>query len=274
MKEEEQEFQDRQFKLENLQKFREKNKTFLEIQELNKKNLGLYEMFAVWTEYYLSKQINSIDNFEKKYNSSERKIKENIESVVSFNENYGDLATFYNFGLAKRTTPERVKKLLEEIYKDNLNEIQLAVLYGSRKEFSDIDILLVSDKNLSIESTWLDIRIINPKEFKEKVELFDASIIGPLFNSQYLRGDKDYFEKSKEQMIRQPITKESIEYNATKGKEQEQIAMKFPEDSIERKRGLSYFNSYLENAFALSKGRKIFDKDSLRIKNERFIEIK
>ena len=68
LKEEKQEFQNRQFSLEEIQKFREKNQTFKELREFENKNLGLYEGFAIFSEYFLSKEFNLKDSFEKNMN--------------------------------------------------------------------------------------------------------------------------------------------------------------------------------------------------------------
>lgn len=269
---EEQEFRDKQFNIKELQKFREKNQIFSELQELKNKNLGMYEMFAIWTEYYLAKQFGSPGEFEKKYDLSQNQLKTSIDNLISFKNNYGDLATFYNFGLAKKTTTERVKKLLEGIYKDKINKINLALLYGSKKEFSDIDIFIIADKLESLNSNWLDVRIVSKEKFEEMIRNFDASLIGPMFESEFLMGDNNYFKIKKEQMIEQPITHESIQYNLQKGKEQRELSMSYPENSAERKHGLDYFNSYLINAFSLKNGKKILKEQDL--KNEKFIELK
>jgi hypothetical protein len=274
LEEEKREFEKKKFTLKDIEKFRKENKTFLDLENFKEKNLKLYEEFAIFSEYVLSKEFNLNDLFKRRYDSLSKQDKEDIENVIDFNKNYGDLATFYNFGLARRTNVERAKRLLEQVYNDK-SRIKLAMLYGSKKEFSDIDIFIVSDSLIPLESSWLDIRIENVKNFEEMVRHFDASMIGPILNSEYLLGDKDYLEEKKKQIKKQPISKETIIYNIKKSEEQKNLALSYPKDSEERKHGFDYVNSYLTNARALQNGFKILTEKELKSfsQKEKFIEL-
>ena len=141
LEEEKHEFQEKQFSLKDIQRFRKQNKTFQELEEFRKINLGTYESFAIFTEYLLSGEFNLREEFEKKHDSLKNKEKEVVDSIINFNQKYGDLTTFYNFGLARRTTTERVKKLLEEVCGNKaVKNSKLILLTGSKKSFSDIDL--------------------------------------------------------------------------------------------------------------------------------------
>ena len=83
-------FQGRQFTLENLQKFRQQNQTFQELDKFRKQNLAQYELFAIWTEYLLSGEFNLKDEFEMKYDSFLREEKEAVDSVINFSQKYGN----------------------------------------------------------------------------------------------------------------------------------------------------------------------------------------
>lgn len=253
MDEERQKFENKKFTLEDLKKFRHQNDTFRQLQEFKNKNLELYEGFAIFSEFILSREFNLMSFFEDKYDSLSVSDKEKIESIVYFDKKYGDLATFYNFGLAKRTTTERAKKLLIEIYKDKIKDIKLALLYGSKKEFSDIDLFIVSENLIQVNSSWLDIRIESLKDFEEKVNFLDASIIGPLLDSEYVMGNKDYLQQKRKELIEKPITRATIEYNLKRGEEQKRLALTYPEKSKERKLGFSYVDSYLRNTLFLKR---------------------
>lgn len=120
LKEEWREFSGSNFSFESLQRFRKQNQTFQELNSFFKENHGIYESFAVFTEFLLSKEFGLRTIFERKYDSLTKHDKEAIEELISFSQNYGNLATFYNFGLARRTTPKRIRRLLKEVYKDKL----------------------------------------------------------------------------------------------------------------------------------------------------------
>jgi hypothetical protein len=247
----------------NLQKFRRQNRTFRELIKFKRQNQGKYELFAIWTEYLLSRENNMLNSFEKKYENLTKKEKEIVENIINFSKIFGDLATFYAQGMAKQINVERVKKLLEEIYKDKLKNAKFILLYGSKKEFSDIDIFMVGENIPELHSSWLDVRVYNPKNFEKRVKLFDIAITNPIMTGEFLFGDLDYFEATKKQILSQPITKKVIEYNIREGENQKKLSMKYPEGSAERVRGLIYSQTYLANALALKEGKRLFDKTDL-----------
>jgi hypothetical protein len=271
LNDEKEKFQEKNFTLKDIKEFREKNKFAQEIDEFQKQNVELIESFAIFSEYFLSKKMKLERLFERRYDSFPIKEKRIIEGVINFNQNYGDLATFYNFGLARKTTSKRVKKLLEDVYGNKINNIKLATLYGSRKEFSDIDICVISDNLPRIDSSWFDVRIIPINEFENMINNLDVSLTGPILNSEYLIGDKDYFEKNKKKFVYQPISKNIISYNLKKAKEQKKFG-----NSKEKKYGSDYRDSYLANVLALSEGKRIFTNEDFEsyLKNVRFIEMK
>ena len=261
--EEKDEFSNSKFSLEDLQKFREKNKTFEELDEFRKQNLLQYETFAIWTEYLLSGEHGLREDFERKYDSLSGQEKEAIDSVINFSEQYGNLATFYAQGMAKGTTPERVKRLLEDIYKDKLEDVKFALLYGSRKEFSDIDIFMVGEEIPRIRNDWIDVVSYSLNEFEEKRSLFDVEITDPLFSGEFVFGNRDYLEEQKQRLMGQLITEETIRHNLNEAETQEKSAYNFSEDSEWRQIGLSYALTSRLMAENLRKGKRVFTKRDL-----------
>jgi len=67
LEEEMQKFDGKEFTLQDLQRFRQSNQTFQELERFRKENLGKYELFAVWTEYLLSREFGFDGEFEGKY---------------------------------------------------------------------------------------------------------------------------------------------------------------------------------------------------------------
>jgi len=263
LKEEKQEFKGKKFNSEDLQKFRKKNKTFQNLEKSNKKNLILHESFALWTEYFLSREFNFMNLFEQGYTLIPEQIKGHLDGIISFDNKNGDLATFYNFGLARRTTTERVEKLLKGIYGEEINKAKLAVLYGSKKAFSDIDVLLISDNLQEIISPWLDVRVEKEKDFEEEITMFDISITDPILTGEFLIGEIEYLNEKRKQLLQQPITKEAINYNLLKSEEQKKIAFLYGACLNERAHGLSYSKSYLLNALTLQENKRLLTKEKL-----------
>jgi len=178
----------RQFNLRDIEKFRRQNILFKELNKLKEENLGLYENFAIFSEFILSKDMGLQEIFEKKYDKLYKEDKNQIDKIISFNKEYGALSTFYSFGLARKTDVKRINQLLNDIYKNKLADIKLAVLYGSKKPFSDIDIFMVSNNLNEINSSWLDIRIYSEKEFENGIEMFDISITDPVLSGEFVLG--------------------------------------------------------------------------------------
>ena len=70
-----------------------------------------------------------------------------VESVIGFSKQHGNLAIICAHGIAIRTTIEKVRILLKNIYKEKIKDIRFALLYGSIKDFGDIDIFIVGGEN-------------------------------------------------------------------------------------------------------------------------------
>jgi len=263
LKEEKQKFQGRKFNLEDIQRFRSENSVFQKLDKFKMENLGQYELFAIWTEYLLSKEFGFERDFRKKYASLENREKEHIDSTINFSEQYGNLAAFYAQGMARIPTPKRVKNLLEEIYGTRaVNNSKLILLTGSKKPFSDIDLFASSNYLQSIENDWLDLMAFNEKDFEKMVKLFETQVTHPIMSGEFIAGDKEYLQQIKKQLQTQPITKEAINHNLQKSRKND-VAAKATKDGKLKKLFDSYAQTYLANALALKGGKRIFIKDEL-----------
>jgi len=277
LEEEKKEFQRKKFTLIDIQKFRSENKTFQELDEFKKQNLAQYETFAIWTEYLLSGKFGLRDDFEKKYDSLSKENREIIDRAINFSEQYENLATFYAQGLARRTTPERIKKLLEGIYgKKVVKDSKLVLLTGSKKPFSDIDLFVSSNYLQSMKNNWLDLVVFDEEDFERRLKLFEVQVTYPIINGEFVSGDRNYLKLKRNQLKNQPITEEAINYNLKLSKEQEKRALEYSKQSNERTTGLSYSQTYLTNSLALKQGKRLFTKKELllNLQSEKFIELK
>ena len=277
LEEEKQEFSKRRFTLEDIQKFRQGNLTFQELENFRQENLGRYELFAIWTEYLLSEEHNLREDFERKYDSLARQEKEAADSVINFSQQYGNLATFYAQGMVRRIITERVRELLEDIYKDKLQDVKFALLYGSKKEFSDIDVFMVgSGTPNEAHSDWLDVKYKSHKEFRKGLRNFDVRILTPLMNGEFIFGDKNYFEQVREQVQNQPITEEAIRHNLKWSSRMQRLKDENSQDDFLKNKFNGYSQTYLANALALRQGLRLFSKEELLSYSpqEKFIRLK
>jgi len=282
LEEEKQEFSNSRFTLEDVQNFRQQNQTFQELETFKQENLGRYELFAIWTEYLLSGEHNLRDEFGRKYDSLVKEDKEAVDSVINFSKSYGDLATFYGFGLRKIQDKKRLLNLSKEIFGNVSNRTKLIIHFGSGKPFSDVDLFVVSDDISSFYSDyWIDVRAYRPKEIEEKIKVLDPMVTDPIMIGRFIFGSKNYQERLKRRILIQPITQESIrfslqEYKKEKRRSRDSNLSKHFQSKIWRSA-----KTYLTNALALKNGDKILTFNGLvdysrkRLSHsEKFIELK
>ncbi len=274
-------FKNRKFTKEDLENFRRKNKTFNYLNNFKEENLGVYEGFAVFSEYFLSREFKLNRLFEKRHEKLNGDFGKYFDRVISFNKKFGDLATFYEFGIERKTELERIKKLLENLYKNDLNSIKLGILFGSRKSFSDIDLFIISDNIKPSYCDWLDVRAYNSKDTEEKIRLLDSRVTDPIIIGSLIFGDEKYLSELKEKVFAQPITEEAIKYNL---KMAEYSRKRYLDSSLGRAlqdKNLLSSKLYLTNALALKNGDKLLTSKGLIdyaqetfLQSEKFIEVK
>ena len=245
MEEEKRYFDNRKFTLKEIKNFREENKIFQELDRFRRQNLGTYEGFAVFTEFLLSGEFGLRDMFERKYESQK-----GVNELVSFNQQWGDLATFYGFGLKKVQDKKRILNLSKDIFGKRLERIPLILHFGSGKPFSDIDLFAVSNDIGSFYSEWIDIRAYSPDFIEEKIKVLDPMVTDPVMIGDFVFGNQDYLKKLKYRVIAQPITKKAIDYNLEKWKYYDKRGSNFSLSENLRNKNLRSSRTYLTNALA------------------------
>jgi predicted nucleotidyltransferase len=280
--EEEKEFFDgKKFNLEELEEFRKGNETFNYLQNFKSKNLGIYEGFAVFSEYFLSKNFGLENLFESKYEKLNGNFGEYFNEIISFNEKFGDLATMYGFGMGKIQDKKRLIELSQGLFGKSLERARLVLHFGSGKPFSDIDLFVVSNDITSLYSEWVDVRAYNFDEIKEGIKLLDPKISDPIMIGKFIFGDREYQEELKNKILNQEITGNAINYNLEKW---EHYYQRFEDNSLGeylQNKNLRSAKTYLTNALALKNGEKILTFNELvdysrkRFSHsEKFIELK
>jgi len=262
-RDEKREFGEKRFSLQELRDFRQQNLIFRHLQQERERGLNLYETFAIWTEHYLSGLFGMTGRFKRKDTDISNGTRENLEKLLNFQKKFGEFALFYEAGMPKYYDIKKIRLLLEEIFKEKSKDSKLILLYGSRKPYSDIDLLVVSKGIENFSNEWLDIYSVTPEQFEYSVSVFDVSITDPLLTGELVLGNKDYLEQKRKQLQEQPITKEAIYYNLIKSKQQRILGREYQRNSNEYKKGLSYSETYRRNTLLLSQGKRKLTRNLL-----------
>ena len=229
-----------------------------ELQQFFSENIHNYEGFAMWLEHFLSKATNQEVLFEQKINELVHPdYKKLFEQFYDFSSQNGNFALIAQLGFPKYYDDTTIVDTLRKFYQKNFESIELAILYGSQKPYSDIDLFIVSDRIQSGYNHWLDIYARTPEEFEVDLSNFSIAVTDPLFSGKVIIGNSDYQEKLKQRVLNKPITQEAIQYNLTQSDEQARIALMYPEDSKERKIAESYQESFRKNSEELQVGNKV-----------------
>ncbi len=201
--------------------------------------------------------------FEEKYSQIPDGLKTTLDRVESFRKKFGDLALFYASGIAKHPKNEQIAELLKKVLKADEREIKIALVYGSRKAYSDLDLFAVSSKATCSSNRWLDIQAYSEKEFEYQLSVFDISVTDPILTGNLVCGDEHYLEIVKQRLREQPITKEAIYYNIIHSKQQRILANENKDMPDLFRGGNSYSQTYMKNALALSTGKRILTRRDL-----------
>lgn len=237
-----------------------------QVQGFYEANVKLYEGFALWMEHFLAKKNNKKAFFEERYERQDFIIwKKVLEDILKFEDEFGSHAVIYSCGLPKKYNKEIVLDLLKRIYKDSFEKINLAVLYGSKKPYSDIDLFVVTeDRTRNVCNDWIDIYQVNKNEFIRMINLLDISVTDPIFSGDELISTGYNLTRFQKQVLNTPITQESIKYNLMRAKEQEDTVKNPYLSSRDKKVWAGYIKTYRINAQELGKGRKILTLNNIK----------
>jgi len=240
---------------EELTRYREKSATYKTLMELQKENLAYYEGFAMWTEWYLSMLTETQALFAEKFEALSNSEKDVCIHLIDYSRTFGDYGLLYACGLPKYYNRGIIEEILKTVFKSEFSSIDFALVYGSRKPYSDIDIFLVSDSIPCLFFGWLDIYSVSRQLFSELVSKLDISVTDPLFSGELVCGNKAYIEDTKNKVLSAKITEEAIRFNKQHAERAKELASRCDAER-ERKSAMRYSKSYRLNAIELSKGRK------------------
>src|SRR3990167_286369 len=241
------------------------------LYNIQKKELGFapqriadYEGFAHWMEAYLCHTLGK----EKLWEEKEKSLAPERKRIFHlFNDLEKQLGLFFfmaQLGFPKVYQAQDLSPLLKKIFPQE-TKIDFALLYGSKKPESDIDIFLVSEyPSQNIFNGWLDIYSLERKEFACALHSFDVSVLEPLFGGEIILGDLEYIKSLQNEVKKQKITRKAIEYNLRKIKEQKE-ATSIVQTEREQRVAVSYAETYRKTAELLAQGKRVLGRADLDI---------
>jgi len=221
------------------------------INSVYEETFFLNESFAVWIEQFISNELKMGSVIKDCFS-------EHLLSFAKEQETVNDYFFKKSFGFPATPTTVDAKEILTKLY--GAKNIDMAVLYGSKKPNSDLDFFVVSDTIRSEHDSWLDVYSVSNKEFEEGTHNLLINITDPLFSGEVIIGHKKFYE-AKNQVINQPITTNSIYANYHSYEKEKSILDRLTGRDL--KVSQSYVDTFLRNALALSKGLKLLTKNEV-----------
>ena len=231
---------------------------------LCKQNIANYEGFALWLESLLCKETNNYDIWQLK----KKRLPSDYVSLFEYFSDIEQKFTRFGFmsqlGFPKVYDDNKIINVLNKMYNINFENIEFAVLYGSQKPESDIDLFIVSSNpSTNYFNGWLDIYELNKEEFFPLAKKLDISVTDPIFSGKLIYGNKNHFEQLKQKINNYPITQESIGHNLLQAEQQNEYLSQLS-NSKRKQDCLSYIESYRANAKELQKGNKILTLQNIK----------
>ncbi|MDD4877650.1 MAG: hypothetical protein PHO02_01285 [Candidatus Nanoarchaeia archaeon] len=241
---------------EKAKEFRKQNPKHKAIQALKQRITPEYEGFAMWMECYLSELTDTNRQLKQKFGMLSAEQKVLCKRFIDYSNEYGEHALMFSTGMPKHYNSQILTEIISKIFANKFKDIAFAMVYGSRKPYSDIDMLIVSNTIPCIHFGWLDIYGISPESFENLVSKQDISITDPLFTGDFVCGDEDYLKQTKSRILSAEPTLEFANYHRQHAEKARELAMQYGTETQEYKTAMRYNKSYLANAREIEQGRK------------------
>lgn len=222
-----------------------------------KQNIHNYEGFSVWLEALLCEETDN----SKVWQLKRKRLPDDFVSLFEYfqdaEQKFTRFGLMSQLGFPKFYDDDNVLEVVKRLYGSTFENIDFAVLYGSKKPESDIDLFIVSNnQSTNYFNGWLDIYELHREEFNKKSLNLDISVTDPLFSGKLIYGNINFFEGVKQKIQNRSITQEAITHNSTEAEKQKEYLPQFSETDKRRQNCLSYIESFSHNAEQLSLGNK------------------
>jgi len=215
------------------------------------------ESVAIWIEAKLASQIGLAPAFREKYGDYR-------SPAQQMEEQFGPRVVLYSHGFPKHYDTTILDDILTRVLGASYERVRAALVFGSRKPYSDIDIYLITDEPIrEITNHWLDLHVRTPSIVEQGIGLLDSTVTHPLLTGDVIRGDRTYVEALRARISETPITPEAIAHNARLAEAYAKEATTYPIGSEDHR--LTARSSRVHKALAheLAAGRKTLTYDEL-----------
>tara|TARA_Y100000034_G_C6856021_1_gene389017 strand:+ start:112 stop:1419 length:1308 start_codon:yes stop_codon:yes gene_type:complete len=201
---------------------------YLRVQEeyrcFFRENLLSYEGFAVWLEEFLLKRLDREDIWLLRQEEIRNTEYELFFREFKKEEESGLLSLIYKVGFPKQFDKESVLRVVNEHL--NLDDLSLLILYGSKREYGDIDLLVVG-KGERVYTEDLDILCVSEEEFVRRLKLRDIELTEPLFTGKVVFGSRERVEGLKKEILEGEFSEEAFNHLERKALEAYSYAVEY-----------------------------------------------
>lgn len=218
-------------------------------------NFHNFEGFATWLEATLCEETDNLASWKEKERLLDKPKTQYYlqlrEGFLQAEEQLSRFGVFAQMGFPKHYTNEIVVDTLRAIYGDQFRHIQAAMLYGSQKPESDIDLFVIANERAEYNNGWLDISQRTIEDTTLKCSNLDICVTDPLFSGTTIYGDERLVGELKTRAQKTP-PQDCVTYNKQRERIAQQRAKQY--EGIGRERCLDYAQSYRTMSCLLEQG--------------------
>jgi len=215
------------------------------------------EAFAHWLESELCERTGHCTDWKRKEAALPTDAMAIYAYATGIQQRFTTLGFAKQYGIPMMPRKDAVKAVLLENFPIDRSKGDFAVLYGSRKPASDIDVFVVTD---NIEGNvywgWLDVYVLSHEQLIGSRHSLDLSVTDPIFTGDLVVGDDVRFECLRESLRQAPITQECIAYAEQASRAQDAFAADTSLDDEMRGKQARYAMCYQRQAAQMREGRK------------------
>lgn len=228
------------------------------------KNIFNYEGFAMWCEALLCDETGNSMEWQQKIGRLPDFYKNLFGFFRDAEQKMSRYGLLWQMGFPRIYDNNKLIEAIRCFYGPYFPNIDMIILYGSRKPESDIDLFIVSNnRSINYFNGWLDIYELNRYEFQGLADNLDISVTDPIFSGELIYGDSSYLTRIKCEMELKEISPSMISHNQIRAYEQECLSVLAPERSREQISCKRYAKTYEMNSRQLLAGNKYMTKHLL-----------
>lgn len=215
----------------------------------------MVEGFALFVEWQYSLDNNL--NFDEKMSLLHQSSRDLFDSVQEYHNQFGLYGMMCQAGFSRDYVD--VVELLQKVNP----ECELALHYGSKKPFSDIDVFTIgANPTHNIQNEWFDMYHYDYSTFFHMLKNLDPAVTDPIFTGLVIKGDVALQEQLQQFIFGVPITKHVIEYNLRKAHDVRNFVVTM-QDGNEKNNTVQYAATLEKNAVLLLQGYRGIVRENL-----------